>query len=50
MDIKADRARWFELQQRAEAARKRMGNWPFGAGWRDWTPSGEVAYMQRLVD
>lgn len=48
--VKADRARWFELQQRSEATRKRMGNWPFAAGWREWTPSGEVAYMRRLAE
>jgi hypothetical protein len=47
---KADQTQWWKLQQGAEAARKRMGNWPFAAGWREWTPSGEVAYMQRLVD
>lgn len=42
--------RWWELQQAAEAARKRMGNWPFAAGWREWVPSGEVAYMERLIE
>lgn len=42
--------RWWELQQGAEAARKQMGNWPFAAGWREWVPSGEVAYMQRLIE
>lgn len=42
--------RWWELQQGAEAARKRMGNWPFAAEWQEWAPSGEVAYMQRLIE
>ncbi|HEY6001568.1 MAG TPA: hypothetical protein VIV57_01760 [Anaeromyxobacter sp.] len=47
---KADRTRWSGWQQATEAARKRMGNWPFAAAWREWTPSGEIAYMRRLVD
>jgi hypothetical protein len=47
---KADQARWWQLQQAGEVARKRMGNWPFAAAWREWTATGEVAYVQRLVD
>ena len=45
---KAARARWWELQRETEAGRKRMGNWPFAAAWREWTPSGEIAYAQLL--
>ena len=42
--------RWSEWRQSAERARKRMGNWPFAAMWREWTPSGEVAHMRKLVE
>jgi hypothetical protein len=47
---KAGQASWWQLQQAGESARKRMGTWPFAAAWREWTPSGEVAYVQLLVD
>ncbi|ACL63741.1 hypothetical protein A2cp1_0384 [Anaeromyxobacter dehalogenans 2CP-1] len=47
---KAARAQWWAWHQATEDARRRMGNWPFAAGWREWTPAGEVAYMRKLTD
>jgi hypothetical protein len=46
----AEGGRWRAWQRRVADARTRLGNWPFAAEWREWTPDGEIAFLQRLVD
>jgi hypothetical protein len=48
--VRVEVTRWSEWRQSAERARKRMGNWPFAAVWREGTPSSEVAQMRKLVE